>query len=424
VSAIRRSIEEIRRDRALTFYGAALALANVVTFVQWKFANGVPLMIGRGADSLCWPFWESCHRYQLPVTVVNGALWLYLLLSLGAAGCFLARRAAGGYWLLLLVNAMRTAIMFQDYRLRANQHYMLNFVVLVFLFLPFKRALLHHALASLYFWAGVLKLDRDWITGLSLYSQDRLWLPRALVPAACVYVVVMEMVLIWGIYSRRNWVFWGTLGQLAFFHYTSWPIVGFWYPCLMFCLLAILPLARILNPREEWIPRFWQPQPGRRVAFALVLLFGALQMVPRAFPGDTAITGEGRMFALHMFDAIVECDATFVYHSRDGSDRIEYRPEATKLPHRARCDPLIYYATARNECARISDGRPSSAADAGAIDFDVRLRSRRNSSGAYTQVLDVRDFCQADPQYAVWRHNAWIGIPGHLQALVAGVAAR
>jgi hypothetical protein len=49
------------------------------------------------------------------------------------------------------------------------------------------------------------------------------------------------------------------------FHIFSWPIVGFWYPTLMFCLLSILPLmcvlseilARRLQPRDtvNWPPR-------------------------------------------------------------------------------------------------------------------------------------------------------------------------
>jgi hypothetical protein len=403
-------IEELRSDMALRLFGAALALANVVTFIQWKFHNGVPLLIGRGRDSLCWPFWESCHAYALPVAVINAGLWLYLLLALVTAVCFLSRRVTAGYWLLLLINTMRVLVMFQDYRLRANQHYMLNWIVLGYLFLPYTRVMLRHMLVSLYFWAGVLKLDPDWLTGATLYSQDKLWFPRALVPAACIYVVALEMGMIWGLYSRRAWVFWGVVAQLALFHYTSWPIVGFWYPTLMVCLLSILPLSRLLPPPRHVVAT---PEPHRHrrfaVAFAVAVVFAALQMTPRAFPGDTAITGEGRMFALHMFDALVECDATMTYHLPDG-DRVEIRKETTKLPHRSRCDPLIYYAIARNACA-----------SAGA-DFDLSLRSRRNSSAGYTQVLDLRAFCAAPPHYALWRHNDWIGVPGDPASARSGPA--
>ena len=406
-------LDELRSDTTLVLFGAALALTNVITFVQWKFHNGVPLMIGRGRDSLCWPFWESCHAYALPVAVVNAGLWLYVLLALVTAACFLTRRVSAGYWLLLLVNVIRVLVMLQDYRLRANQHYMLNWMVLVYLFLPYTRAMLRNMIVCIYFWAGVLKLDPDWLTGATLYSQDKLWFPRVLVPAACVYVVTLEMVMIWGLYSRRAWVFWGTLAQLALFHYTSWPIVGFWYPTLMVCLLSILPLSRLIPPpRAPAVAANPRRQPAFALAAVVAVVFAALQMTPRAFPGDTAITGEGRMFALHMFDALVECDATMTYHRPDG-DRVEVRRETTKLPHRSRCDPLIYYAIARNACARGDHA-----------DFDLSLRSKRNSSAEYTQVLDVRSFCAAQPHYALWRHNAWIGVAGDPARTGAALARR
>ena len=399
-------LDELRSDAALRLFGAALALANVVTFVQWKFHNGVPLMIGRGRDSLCWPFWETCHAYALPVAVANAGLCLYLLLALAAAGCFLSRRVTAGYWILLLVNAIRILVVLQDYRLKANHHYMLNCMVIAYLFLPYTRAMLRHVLVSIYFWAGALKLDPDWLTGATLYNQDKLWFPRELVPAACVYVVTLEMGMIWGVYSRRPWVFWGVVAQLALFHYTSWPIVGFWYPTLMACLLSILPLARLLSaPEAAAGVASFRPQRAFALAAVLAVIFAAFQLLPRTFPGDTAVTGEGRMFALHMFDARVECDAALTYHG-SGGDRVEVRQETKKLPHRSRCDPLIYYAIARNECSRLA------ASNVTDRDFDVSLRSKRNSSVAYTQVLDLRNFCATQPRYKLFRHNEWIGVPG------------
>ena len=48
--------------------------------------------------------------------------------------CFLVRKVSAGYWLLMLVTTIRLIIMVQDYRLRANQHYMLNWIVLAYLF--------------------------------------------------------------------------------------------------------------------------------------------------------------------------------------------------------------------------------------------------------------------------------------------------
>ena len=394
-----RQIDEIRSDRALTFYGVALALANVLTCYQWQYRTGVPQMIGGGATPLCWPFWENC-RSVLSVSGVNRVLWVYLFLSAIAGLLFVVRRVAAGYWLLVVVNVIRTIVMIQDYRLRANQHYMLNWIVLAFLFLPGKRALLRHLIVSLYFWAGALKLDPDWLTGAALYNRDRLWLPESLVPASCVYVVVLEMVVVFGLYARRNWIFWGTFAQLIAFHIFSWPIVGFWYPLLMFCLLSILPMTRLMHRSDGWVALSFGA-PMRRLALnaAVVGTFGALQMIPRTFPGDSAITGEGRMFALHMFDALVVCEATFSDHFDSGVSRAVLVEETKRLSHRSRCDPLLLFDVAKNRCRQ----RPH-----GVIDFDVSLRSRRTSEPEYRRTIDVRNFCAANPTYDTWRHNAWI----------------
>jgi hypothetical protein len=395
-----RQIDEIRSDPALRFYGVALAAAHLLTSIQWQFRSGVSLMIGGDAARLCWPFFEGCNAVRLSVWTVHYTLWGFFLLSVLASACFALRRISAGYWLLVLVTAIRLLIMVQDYRLRANQHYMLNWLVLAFLFLPGKRLLLHHLLVSLYFWAGVLKLDWEWLSGVALYNQDRLWLPASLVPASCVYVVFLETTMIFGLYSRRPLIFYGTLAQLVAFHIFSWPIVGFWYPTLMFCLLSILPLTRLFHPPEAWVAfssrRVLRRQP---LNAAVLTVFALLQMVPHAFPGDSALTGEGRVFALHMFDALIVCEAKMTYHLADGSTREDPLPETERLPHRSRCDPVIFFDLAKNNCWRPPPG---------VIDLDLSLRSRHSAETQDHQTIDIKGFCAASPTYDMWRHNAWI----------------
>jgi hypothetical protein len=392
-------IDEIRSDTALTIYGSALAVANILTCYQWQYRMGVPQLIGGAASPLCWPFWERCHSI-LSVSGVNRVLWIYLFLSALAAAAFLIRRAAAGYWLLIAITAIRTIVMIQDYRFRANQHYMLNAVLVAFVLLPGKRALLHHVLVSLYFWAGILKVDREWLSGVALYNQDRLWLPAALVPASCVYVVLLETTLVFGIYSRRNWLFWTTLAQLAAFHIFSWPVVGFWYPTLMFCLISILPLSRLVPPvRVPAVAGSFQSTRQRALVFTVVAGLAALQFVPRAFPGDTAITGEGRVFALHMFDALVVCEATLTYRFESGGVRVHALEQTRRMPHRSRCDPVIFFDIAKNTCRQ---------PPAQVVDLDLTLRSKHSTDPEYRTVIDIKNFCVANPTYDMWRHNAWI----------------
>lgn len=263
-----------------------------------------------------------------------------------------------------------------------------------FLFLPGRRRFLKALIALFYVWAGLLKLNREWLSGAALPEPIWLFEGRWLV-AACTYVVVLEVLLIAGVFARRPWVFWGTMAQLAAFHVFSWPIVGFFYPTLMFLLLAIYVLDR-LGPAD--------PEPsGLRWTAALLLgLFSLLQLKPHLVPGDSALTGEGRVFAVHMFDARVECRAAALIKTADGrARRVDlYRP----LPVRIRCDPLIYWSRANALCRQLErSGVPG--------DIDVSLHSRRTTDLEMTDVIDVRRWCASAPKYSIWFHNAWI-LPG------------
>jgi hypothetical protein len=398
---IRRQVDEIARDPTLRYYGAALAAINVVTFVHWMFQARIGRYLVAGSVAICWPFWESCELSRvLSAVQVDVLLWVYLALSVATGLCFLLpRRIDWAWWGLLAINAIRVLIVVQDFRLRLNQHYMANGVVLAYLLFPAKRTLVPALLVSFYFWAGVLKLDQEWLSGQALYGRDRFWVPAALVPASCVYVVVMEILLVFGVFARRAWVFWATMGQLVLFHIFSWTLVGFYYPLLMFGLLSIFVSVRLLEPPERW-PSLGGLASHRFAALLLLGTFAVLQMVPWAFPGDTALTGEGRLFALHMFDAKVECEASQVLHLAKGADK-EIPVEFQGLATRIKCDPVVFLSLARAQCrdlARLPNIR----------DFDFRLKSRRSSDPEFHDVMNVKDFCQAGLSYDMWRPNDWI----------------
>lgn len=370
--------------------------------MYWTVRRDLSAIVSDTYEPVCWPFWENCHAWRvLTAESVTAILWVYLVLSLVAGACFLSRRTvAWGYWGLVVVNLIRVAFMAQDFQLRLNQHYMANWAVLAFLVFPNRRALIPALLVSFYFWAGVLKLDMEWLSGAALYRSDRLWMPEALIPASCVYVVVLETLLIWGVYARRAWIFWATVGQLLIFHIYSWPIVGFYYPMLMFALAAIFPLVRLLNPPEQWLsPRAVVAR--NRVAAAVLLGgFAFLQMVPNLFPGDAAITGEGRLFALNMFDAKVVCRGQALLHGTDG--RTRRRMLATRgYARRIACDPILHFNLARNECRR---GRR----DGTLVDLDLYLHSRRSSDTEVQEVIAIENFCSSAVTYDMWRSNDWI----------------
>jgi hypothetical protein len=337
---------------------------------------------------------------------VDAVLYAYAALSLASAALFLLgpRRTGWAFAALLVLELLKAAIVFQDFRLRLNQHYMHGLVSLCFLFVPGKREVIRVLIAGFYFWAGALKLNTEWLSGAALYNTDTFWIPGPLLPYACAYVVVLEMGVVFGLFAKRAWMFWGALAQFALFHVFSWPVVGFYYPLLMFGLLALYPLCRLLPAAasDATLAELLHGRIRRQTAWVLAG-FSALQLVPMAIPGDSALTGEGRIFAVHMFDAKIFCEADYILTERNGS--VRHLEPGVAYPPRIRCDPLLHWNYARHLCRE--------AAKAGwDVRLDLELWSRHADEESYQQVLDVRDFCASDLTVRTLWHNEWIQLDG------------
>jgi hypothetical protein len=407
---IRAQVGEIAADPALRLYGAVLALAHTLCFAHWRLQWRLEDVIGRDALAICWSFLEACDRFRfLDAAGVDAVLTGYGALSLATALLFLLgpRRSGWAFAALVLLELWKASIVFQDYRLRLNQHYMHGLVSLCFLFVPGKREVLRVLIALFYFWAGTLKLNREWLSGAALYHADRFWIQGPLLPIACGYVIVLEMGMVWGLFARRPLLFWGALGQFALFHVFSWPVVGFYFPLLMFLLLTLFPLCRFLpNARGDLgLPDLLRGRlgtPTRLVAAG----FSALQLVPLAIPGDAALTGEGRIFAVHMVDALVECDVDYAVSYSDGRTR-HLVPNVVYAP-RIRCDPLLHWNLARNLC------RALPATDPAFERLDLSLASRRASEQELRALVGLEDFCGSTPGYRTVWHNDWIRLDGEV----------
>jgi hypothetical protein len=215
------------------------------------------------------------------------------------------------------------------------------------------------------------------------------------------------MGMVWGLFARSAWLFYGALGQFALFHVFSWPVVGFYFPLLMFLLLAIFPLCRFLPavPADLGLAALVRGR-LRRATACVAVGFSALQLVPLAIPGDAALTGEGRIFAVHMVDALVECDADYAVSYRDGRVR-HLVPNVVYAP-RIRCDPLLHWNLARNLC------RALPATDPAFERLDLRLAARRASEKELRRIVELEDVCRRTPDYRTLWHNAWITLDGEV----------
>jgi hypothetical protein len=399
---VRQSIREIAEDPVLRVYGALLAATHLFTFWFWHGSLDLATVLGPDAEPICWPFWESCWKYRFhDMAPLRMLLWTYFALAFVPVVLFMRRRwTAAAWWSLLLLNVVKLAIVAQDFQLRMNQHYMAGLASVAFLFLPAKRDGLRMLVALFYFWAGLLKVNYEWLSGSALEAP--IWFFRGwLLPVACTYVVLLEVVLVWGIFSRRRWLFWVTLGQLTLFQIVSWHRVGFYYPMVMFALLAIYPLAR-MRPRlapATALPLHFMRGDAPRSTAAFLAGMCLLQCVPLLYPGESALTGEGRMFAIHMFDAAVQCESYVVLKRPDGA--LERRDFSRPLPVRIRCDPIVFLNKAQALCRSAERGKDF-------VDFDLHVDARKATESVMRPLIALQNVCATDPTYDVWRHNWWI----------------
>ncbi|MGE0641465.1 MAG: hypothetical protein AB7G12_05210 [Thermoanaerobaculia bacterium] len=407
---LQRQFGEIRADRALSIYGACLALTNVVGAFFWRSeTHSLARVIGPGSQAICWPWADGCASWRVLSTAqIDRAVLLYGIVALLTAALYASRRIPSAWVLHLALEATRLFVVGMDFRLRQNQHYMGFFVGVAFLFFSRRREVVRLLVVFFYVWAGLLKLNREWLTGAALYAQP--WfVPASWNAVACSYVVVLEIVFSWGVLARRAVVFWFSFLQLVWFHVVSWGVVGFSYPMLMFGILTVFPLMRWFappagsEPEQPLLARFARLR-LRPATIALLLLFSLLQLLPRLIPGDSTLTGEGRVFALHMFDARIVCDGKVTLHDRHGRQQqlALHSQEAVRIA----CDPLLYWRNAQDLCSRVATRNPDFS------DLDLVLDSRHSNEMTLHRVLDIRNFCTSRPQYRLFSRNDWIRIDG------------
>lgn len=360
-----------------------VGVIHALTGAAWFAYKNVALLL-TSEDAVCWPIFSACEdvRDHLSRTGVRALVAVYIALGASTAISFALRRTRSALVTLFAACVLGTFVYLLDYRLRFNQTYMLSWICLAFFFARRKVETLQAMLVAFYVAAGLLKLTPDWLSGKALYAKP-LFVPESLVPASCVYVVFLELVLVWGLFSSQRRVRLAVLGQLALFHLVSWPVVGWFYPLEMLGLLSIFVLS--------------EPLPFRAIRSALPFLapFALAQMVPAFFRGDAALTGEGRIFALHMFDAKVSCTGGATVVPPNGRSYVV--PLVTEGGDvRSRCDPIIVLARSKRLCRE-----PGTR-------VDVVVDAKKETDAALRPLVRIEDLCRAPPTYSAFRENPWI----------------
>jgi len=375
-------MNEIRDQRRLRLFGSLLALTHILTCYFWISSGEKYIYQLTDSLPLCWPFLEGCESWgRLGAVDLYFVLVVYAVLAAASAFLFLlASWTRTAFSLLAAATVIKIFIFLSDYRLAGNYHYMHFWVLAAFLLIPQKGLTIRFLLLSFYLGAGVLKLNYEWISGAALSGYFPL-AGRELM-LACGYVVLLELVLVFGLLARRRWIFWLTLAQLALFHALSFLVVGFFYPALMFCFLTLFVLCELQSPGDFHWARIKELRSPARI---LLGLFFLAQTVPWMIGGDRAVDGRGRLIALNMFDAGTQCELKVMAAYADKVVRLSPQYSGNLQPRLA-CDPYVMLADARHRCRQLKN-------DPGFISLEVTLLSKRKTDPGFTTVFAFSDFC-------------------------------
>jgi hypothetical protein len=177
--------------------------------------------------------------------------------------------------------------------------------------------------------------------------------------------------------------------------------VGWFYPLLMATLLSwfVIEWTKMKGSRIASLTDVWRGRAPRSV-YVLLAIFSCCQLSPYLFRGDKVLTGQGRIFALHMVEARQVCDVRAIAHYSDQtSTTIDLLLRG--LPARTICDPIVYYDRMTNLCR-------AHAADRRFVDADFIMHVRRTTDAIMSTVVDDPGFCSKHEVYRMFSNNSWI----------------
>lgn len=372
----KKNIEELRQDPALIYYGAALA---VVHFATLFFRRMLGVLLSNPSQSICWPYFPGCDvvHFSNP-WIWSGVLLVYLVLASFTFLAFLGRRPDLGWWGLLGCFVLKALILTTDYRMMGNYHHMHMLVEFCFLFLPGKSRFIRTLIVFFYFCAGTLKLNAEWLSGAAL-NRGLPFGPLGFLQVGCALVVVLELFIVFGLFSRRKDIRYGTLGLLLCFHLISYYWVSYYYPVVMLSLLSIFPLHWKWEATERPLV-IWQ--------WVLLALLLAAQIFPLVMGKDPAIETQWRHWSLNMYDSTASCLNS--YHMRYSDHEAEFSFDGHDFGGlRVQCDRILYREMARHICESERRKDPS-------FHLSLFLKAKRKTDTDYKVILDEPNFCEEE----------------------------
>jgi hypothetical protein len=352
-------------SRDLRFYGFFLSLTHLATAWFWTTFH-----IGR--ESICWPLFSGCEAWQIWIEpYYPSVISFYGALAVLAAGFFLFAGWQTARLTFLAICVIKLVLHLSDYRMMGNYHYMTHIICFGFLILPEPRQMAKLWPVLLYFAAGLIKFNGDWLSGVAMLRTPIIH--GKLLELAVAWAIILETVLVFFLLGRRGWLHWFVLAQVFAFHIFSWHIVGYFYPTTM-----LLMLTAFLIFSEPF--RF----PRSRINLIAIGLFAMAQLWPLIAEPDSSLNGRARMLSLNMLDARARCQTRLFLRYK--TKTVEYAPSFASYGLRVRCDPALVVALAQRTCDEQKKNPDF-------VDIDLDHQVRRASDTSHFEQLSFRDVC-------------------------------
>jgi hypothetical protein len=385
------SLGEVEHDVALRLYGGAILIGYLATFRFWQTGTDTTIDAARPLyHGICWPFFQSCGDWlwlrTLPYGYSQTTLYMALFgVMLLAAYGLMVRRVVLAHACMLALFVCRMYLMLLTLDHNANFDYYHTLFNIVFLFLPQKRFFGSLVLVWCYFLSTAAKIHPSWVWGgyFSSLQQGLPLTPRGMEPFFTNFIIGMEMVASWFLFSRHKGLQRSVFAFFVFFHLYSGILVGYHYPTI------------VLPPLLIFFGQLYRPFPGvplsRKAIPGWILIASLLviQLSGHAYSGDTKLTLQGDYYGLYMFEANHECRETLA-DERGNPIAINDHVNA-----RFRCDPWTGMTVAQQRyCA--SDPKPK-----------IRFTMIHSiNGGPFYKIVDEADLCSL--RYKPFAANAWI----------------
>lgn len=359
-----------------------LTFAHLITSIYWFKDSGWQRYSFENYKIFCYPVFKNCFELTFANIVLVKILFIfYVLLSLIGLVLIILKYRKFAFPLLFLLTLLKTSILLSRYNFMGNYHTMHLSLCIVTLISLGNINFYRFTLILQYFFAGLLKLNIEWMSGASLVKYSNYLFPGFWNSLSLAYVTILELILVWGLISKNKFIRHITIAQLVIFHLYSILIVGLYYPLIMTGLLIpILFYEFKINKISQF--NFEKINFNQIISFGFVILIILWNLSSKIYLKDPAKDGYIRYLTLNMLDAKLKCQSSLFEETKTG-DIMGINIPKLATYYRIHCDPLVFDAFLRRLCLKNPDRK-----------FMFYLESARTTEDNYTLIRAYKNVCQ------------------------------